>query len=128
MDLRARRSILSAQENPDQKLDYVVSLKATIKTSLAESPVEACLRYVPDRVVLKPASLDDYLGQVGAIRWSSPEEFAVTVLNDINDELVARWIEVSLKIRSGDIDHDVVLEEQQPQWEKQDILFRLPTS
>lgn len=128
MDLRTRRSILSSQENPDQRLDYVVSLKATIETSLSGSPVEACLRYVPDRVVLKPESLDDYLTQVGAVQWSSPEEFAVTVLNDINDELVARWIEVSLKISSGDISHDVVLEEQQPHWEKQDILFRLPTS
>jgi len=128
MDLRQRRSILSSEPNPDQRLDYVVCLQAPLEASISESPIEARLRYVPDRVILRPESLNDYLEQTGALDWSSLEELAVTILNDINDELIARWIEITIILDTDNTHHDVVLEERQPQWQGHDILSRLSTA
>ncbi len=128
MDLRERRSLLSSEPNPDRQLDYVCSLGARINTSVAEPPVDFRIRYIPDRVIVTPESLNTYLGKTGALQWPSLEGFAVTVLNDVNDELIARWIEVSLAVKVDGRYHDVVLEERQPEWEDRGILSRLPES
>ncbi|NQV45650.1 MAG: hypothetical protein HQ501_12135 [Rhodospirillales bacterium] len=128
MDLRERRSLLSSKPNPDQRLDYVCSLGAPIQASIATSTLQFRVRYVPDRVILTPESLDTYLDKVGNIQWTSLEDLAVAILNDINDELIARWIEVSLTVEKDNQFHDVVLEERQPEWEDRGILSRLPTS
>lgn len=128
MDLRQRRSLLSSAPNPDPRLDYVVTLRETITASVSDAPLSVRLRYVPDRLILVPESLKSYLLQTGVMDWSSLEEFAVTVLNDVNDDLIARWIEVSLHFEGDGTRHEVVLEERQPQWQEQDILSRLPNS
>lgn len=126
MDLRERRLLLHAEPNPDRRIDYVCSLGTNVDAIVAGSTLQITLRYVPDRVILTPASLNDYLDKISILEWPSLEDFAVTVLNDINDELIARWIEVSLAANTKGIRHDVVLSEQQPDWEDQGILSRLP--
>jgi len=128
MNLRERRALLSSEPNPDQQLDYVCSLGARIKSYVAEPAVQFRIRYVPDRVIVTPESLNTYLEKTGALEWPSLEGFAVTVLNDVNDELIARWIEVILSVKTDGRHHDVVLEERQPEWEDRGILSRLPES
>ncbi len=126
MDLRERRLLLSSEPNPDRRLDYVSSLGASINASVTGSVVQFRVSYVPDQLILVPTSLNDYLEKTGALQWPSLEEFAVTVLNDINDELIARWIEVSFTAEADGRHHEVMLEERQPQWQDQGILSRLP--
>jgi len=128
MDLRERRSLLSSNPNPDRRLDYVCSLGARIQVPFVKSPLQFRVRYVPDRVILAPESLDAYLDKVGKFQWPSLEDFSVAVLGDLNDELIARWIEVSLSVEDSNFFHDVVLEERQPEWEDSGILSRLPSS
>lgn len=126
MNLRERRSILSSEPNPDRQLDYVCSLGNSINASIADSQVQFRIRYVPDRVTLVPESLHTYLEKIGPLEWPSLESLAVTVLTDINDELIARWINVSFSVEVEGRYHEVVLEEQQPEWEDPGILSRLP--
>jgi len=128
MDLRARRSLLSSTPNPDRLLDYVCSLGSPVDTNIADYAIQFRVRYVPDRVILCRDSLNDYLSQTGCLSWLSLEEYAVTILNDINDELIARWIEVTLSLEVEGHIHEVKLEERQPDWEDQGILARLPIS
>lgn len=128
MDLRERRALLSSKPNPDKQLEYVCSLGAMAHSSIAATPLNFRVRYVPDRVILTPESLGIYLDTVGNIQWTSLEDLAVAILNDINDELIARWIEVSLTVEEDGQFHDVVLEERQPEWADRGILSRLPAS
>ncbi len=128
MDLRERRSLLSSTPNPDRRLDYVCVLGSDLTLSIAATPLKFRIRYVPDRVILTPESLSAYLEKVAKDHWDSLEDFSVTVLNDINDELVARWIEVYLTSEDGEKHHDVVLEERQPEWQDKGLLSRLPNT
>jgi len=127
MDLRERRSLLIVNENPDRKIDYVASLSGRI--ALDDQTYDLNLRYVPDRSVLKSTHFADYLNVMGKQNWGTPEDLAVTVLSDVNNELICRWVQVNLcsnptKNVSG-FAHSVVIEDRQPGWDNPPLLGRL---
>ncbi|MCF8479717.1 MAG: hypothetical protein K9H25_04740 [Rhodospirillum sp.] len=75
------------------------------------------LRYVPDRRVLDPESVAVYLSHLAREIWAGPEELALAILDDINNEAVPRWIQVRVTAHApGGLDHRVVVEDHQPQW------------
>jgi 7-cyano-7-deazaguanine reductase len=123
MDLPERRQLLSVNPNPDARLDYLVSLSGHMNETLVR------VRYVPDRLILDPITFGRYLGALGGENWDSLERVAVTIRDDINDELVARWIQVALSapddIHPGMDDHGVMLEDRQPKWDNPALLSRL---
>ena len=57
------------------------------------------------------------------------EEAAAAILEDMGNEVVARWIQVNASTGSEDPTsvpgHQVVLEDKQPQWENPGLLARL---
>lgn len=119
MELLERRGLLTIRNNPDGRLDYVISL---------DGPGVA-LRYVPDRRVLEPDAFGRYLDALNAISWSSLEEMAVTVRDDINNEVIPRWLQVAVSA-SGDAfpaigGHQVILEDRQPKWDNPTLLSLL---
>ena len=129
MDTLERRSLLSTARNPDPKLDYVTSLAGHMTPFEKDQRSGVILRYVPDKLILEPSSFVRYLDALGALEWSSLEDAAATVLNDISNELVARWVQVSVttsdQIHPGISGHDVRLEDQQPNWDNPGLLSRL---
>ena len=130
MDPHARRSLLSAVRNPDSKLEYVISISGHMTPFESDQRSSVVLRYVPDRLILAPPAFGRYLDAMGLLQWSSLEEAAVTLLNDISNELVARWVQVSVTapqhIHPGVLGHDVLLEDRQPNWDNAGLLARLP--
>ncbi len=125
MELRERRAVLESQPNPDPRLDYVSMLSGDIRSELYSAPLNVQLSYVPDRVILKSDAWWSYLRAVSELSWTSVEELGVTLLADLNDELVARWIEVSIAGHDNDNRHGVVLSERQPDWDNPALLSRL---
>jgi len=129
MDPRERRSLISTARNPDARIDYVADLDGQIPGAGGVEPMLVSLRYVPDRLVLVPASYGAYLDALQDNDWSSLEHVAVTVLDDINDEVVARWVQVRISgPESGHADilrHNVLVEDRQPGWDNQALLSRL---
>lgn len=123
MDIFERRTLLSTDRNPDIKLDYVVAINGLITTSIVK------LRYVPDRTILVPSAFGEYLETLGGIEWQSLEETAAAVLNDVNNELIARWVQVSItapgEFHPGIESHEVLLEDRQPNWDNEGLLSRL---
>jgi 7-cyano-7-deazaguanine reductase len=124
----ARRRALESRNNPNLSLDYVV---------LIDSGVSALdcllrLRYVPDKLILEPQSFDHYLLALRDYGLTQPEEIALTILEDINNQVVPRWVQITLRhgieAQSGADPggHCIVAEDRQPNWNNSQLLSRLP--
>lgn len=128
MDMLERRSHLASTANPDKKLDYIVTLEGHLPNSQSQSR-HISLRYVPDRDVLDAKAFGNYLEALSQDPWDSPEDLAVTVLTDVNNEIVARWVQVSLSVpelqHHAVQTHAVVIEDRQPGWNNANLLDRL---
>ncbi len=127
MDLQERRRILLTRSNPSGRLDYVITLDGHVAGTGLQASVR--IRYVPDKLVLEPASLGAYLDALGAMAWESLEQAAAAVLDDFNNELVARWVQVAVSTPGapapGIDNHGVMLEDRQPRWDNPALLSRL---
>ena len=127
MDVLARRALIATGSNPDTRLDYVIGLEGSIDAAENIVPIVINLRYIPDKVIVEPTSFSRYLEALASINWPSLEELAVTLLSDVSNEVIARWVHVSLsaQARQGLHTHMVMLEDRQPKWDNPQILSRL---
>lgn len=129
MDLTNRRQLLTADRNPGARLDYVVALEGGIPGDAAVGPRTVGLRYVPDKLVLQPAAFGRYLDALAAQTWGSLEDLAVTILDDVNNEVVPRWVQATVSLpdtrHAGVESHGVILEDRQPKWDNPALLSRL---
>ncbi len=123
--LAERRRHLRTTANPDQRQDYVVSLTGALRLDFLGRPVSATMRYVPDTLTLERAAFTAYLDALGAAQWASLESMATTMLTDINNELVPRWVHIRLAARGGGESYSVTLEDRQPHWENPSLLGHL---
>jgi 7-cyano-7-deazaguanine reductase len=124
MDLLQRRGHLAVFPNPDPAKEYI----ATIEGKMEAGKIEVALRYVPDRDILDPVSFAAYLDVLGHLSWDSLEKAAVTIIDDINNEVVPRWARVVLSVTSDDAAagrHSVLLEDSQPKWDNPALISRL---
>ena len=98
MDTLDRRKLLPTEPNRDASLDYLATLDGEIAPleGCAGTAASICLVYVPDKAILPPASFSRYLEMLAKETWDSLEGVAVTVLGDINNEVVARWVRVAV--------------------------------
>lgn len=119
----ARRQALQCRANPNAGLDYLV----TIEDGAGGSGWTVTLRYVPDRLLLDIASVRGYFALLGALECAGPEPLALTILEDINNEAVPRWVQVSCTA-AGAPGHRVLVEDRQPSWDNPDLLARLPAA
>jgi len=81
------------------------------------------LRYVPDRNLLDPQALGDYLRTV-AVDGETPEALAEMILEDINDQVIPCWLDVTLR-HDGAVTHEIRIEDRQPRWDDKGLLARL---
>ncbi len=129
MDAKERRGLLATRSNPDARLDYVSALEGHIEPAARAQRTTVGVRYVPDKLIIDPVAFGRYLGALGALPWESLETVAVTILDDINNEIVARWVQVALSAPNGahpGLDnHGVMLEDRQPKWDNPALLSRL---
>jgi Enzyme related to GTP cyclohydrolase I len=120
MDAIIRREHLGTSENLNAKVDYVVILSGTISEARRVD-----IRYIPDVAILKPESLSTYLVTLGTMNWENLEALGLTILNDLNNELVPRWVQVMVSGTSAGLAHRVTLEDRQPRWDNPALLSRM---
>jgi hypothetical protein len=129
MDRIIRRQLLTADGNPGARLDYVVALEGAISGKAEIGPGTVGLRYVPDKLVLQAAAFGRYLEALAAETWPSIEDLAVTILDDMNNEVVPRWVQVTVSMpdthQPGVESHGVILEDRRPKWDNPALLSRL---
>lgn len=131
MDLTARRERLQTGPCPGNRLDYVVSLSGRVANAAADGAARVAVRYVPDKWILDPASFRAYLANLETLELDSLEAVGVAILDDLNNEVVPRWVQVSVSAAGGDAEaresHGVLLEDRQPRWDNPALLSRLKT-
>lgn len=113
--LRARdaETPIKTLENPNGRLDTLSRLDGTL------GQTAVTLRYIPDKRVLTKKAFDGYLA--GLDTPADLESAAARLLSDLNDELVARWIQIRLQ----DDAHQVLIEDRQPKWDNPALLGRI---
>jgi len=120
MDAILRREHLETGDNLNSKIDYIVTLSGTMAGTY-----QVNIRYIPDLAILNPASLKTYLTKLAAMEWDRLEAVGLTILNDLNNELVPRWVQVTVSGNSADMAHRVTLEDRQPRWDNPKLLSRI---
>lgn len=112
-----RRERLTTSSNPDTRHDYLVELRGEPVAGL-----HLTVRYVPDRLVTTPDAFAAYVASVPVD--GTLEGLALAVLDDVNNELVPRWAEVTAE-RAAPVPHRVLVEDRQPNWDNPHLFSRM---
>jgi len=109
--------------NPRTGLDFVVVLDGP-------APLAGCrvrLRYVPDKLILDRGAFVEYLATLAPPADAAPETLALALLDEINNEIVPRWVQIALSAVTDDAPVEtVILADRQPNWDNPEILNALP--
>ena len=119
-----RQAAIETQPNPNPALDYLCQLDGNLGDATA---TRVSLRYVPGKLVMNTEALGLYLCNVDPGGGQSLEALAAVILDDLNNELVPRWIQVILIADDHSLDrgHRVLLEDRQPKWDNPTLLSRI---
>jgi len=125
-EAQGRRDLIASENNPLLSLDYVATLKGEIPASDGTDGTRITIRYVPDKLVFDDSSWAAYLAAV-ALVGPGLETVAATVIADLNNELVPRWVHVEIADDDAaeSTGHGVVMEDRQPNWDNPGLLRRL---
>jgi hypothetical protein len=120
-----RRELLATMPNPGERYDYMVALEGTFTIDAAQR-VTVALHYVADRHVLSVDGFSAYLAALNGGAWPNLEAAALTMLGDVNNELIPRWAQIHLAVGAGDKAerHSVIIEDHQPGWDNPTLLAR----
>ena len=118
-----RRQHLQTQANPNPKVDYL----SVVRDTVGGDEISVLLRYVPDKLVMPPTAFTAYLKAFHTADFHSLETFALTLLEDINNEVVPRWVEITVTQSSSGWSpgHSVTVVDQQPRWNNTGLLSRI---
>ena len=95
MDVQSRRALLTCDSNPNIMSDYLISLSGSLMMEDL-STFDVRVTYVPDSSILNVASFHSYLMALSNSTAMTPERSGKTLLEDANNELVPRWVRVTL--------------------------------
>jgi 7-cyano-7-deazaguanine reductase len=117
-----RQSRIETRRNPLPRVDYLCKVEGVVTSDGAS--VE--LRYVPDKLLLQMEAFGVYLAALP--EPPSLESLAATLIDDLNNELVPRFLQVRVTSASDDLDrgHAVLMEDRRPRWDNPALLARLP--
>ena len=127
-DPSRRRAALRLADNPRSQIDYVITLDFAVsegaRTPVAGPTGRFRLRYVPDRDILEPACTAAYVAELARQQWSGAAALAAAVFDDLNNQLVPRWLHLAMIDGDARID----LHDRQPHWDNPGLLACLPPS
>ena len=78
---------ITTSPNPDSRKNWIISVEIT-------DPVLIRLRLVPDKLIADHRSLKNHIDEIINKNWSSPEEMSLAIIENINNELIPKWLEV----------------------------------
>ncbi len=107
------RHLLATAPTPAPGLMSIITLSATMNNSMA-----LAISYVPDKLVLTRVGFDAYAAARTAAPMTTPEAIAADIAADIANELVPKWLRVTVNSQTGGIvNHSVTVEDRQPGWD-----------
>lgn len=121
LSLQQRRALLVTDANPGHALDYLNTLTGSVGNA-----DRITLRYVPDKLTLRPDAFSAYLDSFAALTAQPLEQLAITILEDVDNEVIPRWVEIAAERNDGvSAVHRVLVEDRQPNWDNPGLLARL---
>ena len=121
-EFQTDRYRLRSFTNPNPKIDYISRLNG----DALNGDLTVSFSYVPDKLVLLTAAFHEYLAVIQCTKNAALEPVALQVLDDINNEVVPRWVEVKIWARSeSKKSTNVIVIDQQPKWKNPSLLARL---
>lgn len=120
-DTERPESLFTGRSNPRSSLDYIVVLAGVLDSA----HLAIRLRYIPDKLLVDGASFSAYLAFLDSADPASPELVAFALLDEMNNEIVPRWLQIAVS-SGGSEGETVIIEDRQPNWENPGILDRLP--
>ena len=124
-DRLARQASIETLSNPNTANDYLCRQVSEIGMN---NPIMVSLCYVPGKLIISTESFGQYLHSLNISSDLSLESLAHTILDDLNNELVPRWIQISLFANDHGLDrgHKILIEDREPRWDNPNLLSRLP--
>lgn len=128
-DRQKRAALLNPIKNPKTDGDYLVQLRHKLAPSGLEATggVIVDLFYVPGKLIIDVDNYDKYLTffETRSQGYKTFEELAANILDDLNNELVPKWIMLNVISEHAHTVHCVSVEERQPKWNNDDLLRNL---
>ena len=118
MEVQSRRALLTCDRNPNNGSDYLISLGGSLMME-DHGTFDVRVTYVPDSFILNVASFHSYLTALGNSPAITPERSGKTLLEDANNELVPRWVRVTLIGRPAVAtagSYRCLFQDSQPNW------------
>lgn len=130
-----RRQTLTGTANPSDRMEYIVTLFGSIAIESVAKNVALKIRYIPDKSILERKAFEAYLRVLEQTAWPNLEDLAAAILDDMNNEIISRWIQIELttegtapKADGGEMefgDYTVLIEDRQPKWDNPVLLSRI---
>lgn len=120
---------LSSLPNPHRNKCYIVTIIQEL--TLGKKVYMCGLRYVPDKLLLEHGQLGDYLNQVASshagLSESLAEELTHTILEDIMNRIIPKWIEVNLLQKQNKHGQKIMvtMEDRQPGFENDALRVKM---
>lgn len=118
-DPERRRTLVTAA-NPAPWHDYRVGWAGILADG-----TRLVVDLVPDRLVLAPEAFAAYLSRLDHGGWPGLEALITAVLDDLNNELVPRWVRVAATRVTGRVLQRAIADDRQPDWDDPGLLARL---
>ena len=96
-------TLIKTYPNPDSRKNWIISIELNTEPAIL-------LRYIPDRLVADHISVKEYLNSQLSIEWPMPEKMLLKMIEDVQNELVPKWLEVEYNLQ-GIV---VKIEDKQP--------------
>ncbi|MDW3208025.1 MAG: hypothetical protein R8L07_21015 [Alphaproteobacteria bacterium] len=118
-----RQSNVETVRNPLPRVDYLCKVIGMT----VDGGASLQLRYVPDKLLLQEDAFGVYLAALPDAE--SLESLAAMVLDDLNNELVPRFLQIRVAASEDGLDsgHAVLMEDRRPRWDNPALLSRLPS-
>lgn len=109
--------------------DYILSLNKTVTVaqlgSGAACEIDILIRYVPDRLICDTVGMPEYFTKIASRIWDGAEDLANAIADEFSNELIPRWIRVSLTLSVDGIQQSVLVSDKQPLWDNPSLLQRI---
>ncbi len=76
--------------NPDSRKNWQITVEIS-------DPVHVSLVMVPDKLVAAHGSIKNYMTERAQASWEYPEEMILKIIEDINNEMVPKWLKVTYR-------------------------------
>ncbi|MEE2698947.1 MAG: hypothetical protein VX923_04545 [Pseudomonadota bacterium] len=126
METNERRALLHISNNPDESIDYLITLQGSFISNENNKPIIISISYVPGFSIVNPDSFRSYLTALSEQNWENLENIATTIIGDLSNQLVSRWICIKATASEGFYPglghHEILIEDRQPEWSNPNLL------